>query len=92
MYSRFLRARCPAAIPRPRLSALIAVVLVAALYGPAQAAVITAAVPRTTDGKPDLQGIWQARGTAADDLQRHGASRGVKAGKSVVEGGAIPYR
>jgi hypothetical protein len=92
MYSRFLRARCPAAIPRPQLSELLAVVLVAALSGPVQAAVITAALPRTTDGKPDLQGIWQARGTAADDLQRHGASRGLKAGKSVVEGGAIPYQ
>jgi len=92
MYSRFMRARCPAAIHWPRVSELLAVVLVAALCGPVQAAVITAALPRTTDGKPDLQGIWQTRGTAADDLQRHGASRGVKAGKSVVEGGAIPYR
>jgi hypothetical protein len=28
----------------------------------------TAEVPRTSDGKPDLQGIWQAQNPAADDL------------------------
>jgi hypothetical protein len=39
-------------------------------------------LPRTADGKPNLQGIWQVRGEAAADLQ----------GKGIVEGGEIPYQ
>ncbi len=48
-------------------------------------------IPRTPDGKPNLQGIWQVRNHAADDLQDHAARDGMPAGKSVVEGGEIPY-
>ena len=48
--------------------------------------------PRTADGHPDLQGIWQALNTAAWDLEAHGGSLGVPAGHSVVEGGTIPYK
>jgi len=48
-------------------------------------------IPRTPDGKPNLQGIWQVRNHAADDLQDHAAKDGMPAGKSVVEGGEIPY-
>jgi hypothetical protein len=48
--------------------------------------------PRTPDGQPDLQGIWQVLNTAAWDLEDHHASLGVPAGQSVVEGGAIPYQ
>ena len=47
--------------------------------------------PRTADGHPDLQGVWQVLNTAAWDLEDHGASLGVPAGQSVVEGGNIPY-
>ncbi len=46
----------------------------------------------TTDGHPDLQGVWQVLNTAAWDLEDHGASLGVPAGYGVVEGGAIPYQ
>ena len=49
-------------------------------------------LPRTADGKPDLQGIWQASSTAAADLQDHVASLNMLAGRSVVEGGTIPYQ
>ena len=48
--------------------------------------------PRTADGHPDLQGVWQVLNTAAWDLEDHGASLGVPAGHGVVEGGAIPYQ
>ena len=48
--------------------------------------------PRTPDGHPDLQGIWQVLNTAAWDLEDHQASLGVPAGHGVVEGGAIPYQ
>ncbi len=52
--------------------------------------------------KPDLNGIWQAIGTAHWDLEAHEARQGplpalgalgaVPAGIGVVEGGTIPYR
>ncbi len=49
-------------------------------------------LPRTADGKPNLQGIWQARGRAAYDLEYHAAKVGMPPGKGVVEGGTIPYQ
>ena len=48
--------------------------------------------PRTQDGKPNLNGIWQVFGTAHWDLEAHSAQQGVPAGQSVVEGGDIPYQ
>ena len=48
--------------------------------------------PRTTDGRPDLQGIWQVVNTAAWDIQDHNATLDVPAGRGVVEGGEIPYQ
>jgi hypothetical protein len=58
-------------------------------------------VPRTADGKPDLNGVWQAMNTANWDLQGHEAQAGIvvalgaegaePGGQSVVEGGVIPY-
>jgi hypothetical protein len=59
-------------------------------------------IPRTADGKPDLNGIWQAMNTANYDLEDHGAAPSpfllagaigaIPPGESVVEGGRIPYR
>jgi hypothetical protein len=59
-------------------------------------------MPRAADGKPDLNGIWEAHNTANWNLQEHAASQGavvalgaafsVPAGLSVVEGGEIPYK
>jgi hypothetical protein len=57
---------------------------------------------RTADGKPDLNGIWQAVGSANWNLEDHQARSGpvlelgavlaVPAGLSVVEGNEIPYQ
>jgi hypothetical protein len=57
--------------------------------------------PRTADGKPNLNGIWQAMNTANWDLQDHAAKQGpvialgaafsVPAGQGVVDGNEIPY-
>ncbi len=49
-------------------------------------------LPRTADGRPNLQGIWQVRNTAAADLLDHSSSHGMRAGTGVVEGNEIPYQ
>jgi hypothetical protein len=61
---------------------------------PARAQQTTASktVPRAVDGKPNLQGIWQVRNSAAYDLEDHPARHGMPAGRGVVEGGEIPYQ
>jgi hypothetical protein len=66
------------------------------------AAATTYRAPRTADGKPNLNGIWQAINTANWDLQDHAAAIGqipaagtfsaTPPGRSVVEGGEIPYK
>ena len=57
--------------------------------------------PRTSDGEPDLGGIWQALGSAHWDIEGHAARMGpivelgalgaTPAGLGIVEGGEIPY-
>jgi hypothetical protein len=51
----------------------------------------TNAVHRTSEGKPDLSGIWQVMNTAAWDIQDHTAQKGVPAGQGVVDGNELPY-
>ncbi len=48
--------------------------------------------PRTPEGQPDLNGIWQALNSASWDIRPHNAQDGVPAGLGVVEGGVIPYQ
>ncbi len=72
--------------------ALLAVVMFAGSASAQQAPRAGSTLPRTAAGKPNLQGIWQARSRAAYDLQDHAARFGMPAGKGVVEGGEIPYQ
>ena len=58
--------------------------------------------PRTADGKPSLNGIWQAMNTANWNIEAHqaamgpiaelGAAGSIPAGTGIVEGGEIPYK
>src|SRR5690606_38625089 len=59
--------------------------------------------PERIDGHPNLNGIWQAAGTAYWNLEAHsaeqledfwelGALGAIPSGLSVIEGGTIPYR
>ncbi len=79
---------------KTRLATIAAIALSTALTATPQS---TAAhpqqpLPRTSDGKPDLQGIWQASSSAGADLQDHAAALNMLAGRSVVAGGTIPYQ
>ena len=78
---------------------LITALLFAAMPAAAQAPSYRA--PRL-NGRPNLNGIWQALGTAHWDLQDHsaqpssfyqlGAVGAIPAGRGVVEGNEIPYK
>src|SRR5512135_1435677 len=58
--------------------------------------------PKTKDGKPNLNGIWQAMNEANWDIRPHAASQGpvyalgaaysTPAGLGVVEGNELPYK
>ncbi len=74
---------------RLRFNATIVAGSIALMTGVALA---QAPIPRTSDGRPDLQGIWQVRNRAAYGLEEHGASYGILPGPSVVDGGEIPYQ
>jgi hypothetical protein len=87
-HSRFLR------IARNVLFAIVILEMVSLDAGAAatQTGSSAGTLPRTADGRPDLQGIWQVHGRAAYDLEDHAARDGMPAGRSVVEGGKIPYQ
>jgi len=69
--------------------------------GQATAAAPAYRAPRTADGKPDLNGIWQAMNEANWDIQPHaagfgrvvalGAADATPPGLGIVDGGEIPY-
>ncbi len=75
---------------------LLLVVTTATAQAPAYRA------PRAPDGRPDLNGIWQALNTAHWDIEPHAAGpsvvrelgtlSAVPGGLGVVDGDAIPYR
>src|SRR5204862_7284804 len=69
---------------------------------PAAAAAPAYRAPRTGDGKPNLNGLWQAMNQANWNLEPHGAAEGpfwqlgaefaIPPGMGVVDGGTIPYK
>jgi len=81
---------------------MASIVSVAGQQTPAPAAAYRA--PRTKDGKPDLNGIWQAMNNANWDIAPHNAERAslkieavigalsaMPPGLGIVEGGVLPY-
>ena len=86
------------------LLTIATVVSVAALpvVTPATAQTPAYRAPRAPDGRPDLNGIWQALNTAHWDIEPHaagpsvvrelGALSAVPGGLGVVEGDEIPYQ
>src|SRR5881296_3438916 len=81
------------------MAALTAGLLLAVLSAAGQTPAYRA--PRTADGKPNLNGIWQALNEANWDIEAHaagfgrvvalGAEDAVPPGLGIVEGGPIPY-
>ena len=79
---------------------VVACVLLAVTIASAQTPAYKA--PRTADGQPNLNGIWQALNEAYWDIEGHGAAPGpvlalgasaaVAPGLGIVEGGPLPYR
>ncbi len=83
------------------LSILIVALLTVFPLLPSVAVAQTSEVQRMFDGHPDLNGVWQAIGTAHWDIQDHPASAGppdtgaigaIPPGQGVVVGNEIPYR
>ncbi len=82
---------------------LLAAAALAIAWGVMPVAGQTAAyrAPRTADGKPNLNGIWQALNEANWDIEGHSAGPGrvvalgaedaVVPGLGIVEGGPLPY-
>jgi hypothetical protein len=78
---------------------MVGIIALAAIPSAAQTPAYRA--PRTADGKPNLNGIWQVLNTANWDLQSHAAAVGpvsqlgavfaIPPGQGVVEGEQIPY-
>ena len=75
----------------------------AAAQAPAAGLFPAYTAPRAIDGKPNLNGIWQAFITANWDVEAHPAQAGPHpeimgvwgagpGGQSIVEGGVIPYK
>ena len=82
------------------MAAVVAILLV--VGRPTAQAPSAPRVARMADGKPNLNGIWEANNTANWDIQDHPARQGVvlslgaafsvPGGLGVVDGNEIPYQ
>ena len=88
---------------RGKVIAMVAatVVVLSLAVSPTAGQAPTYRAQRTADGNPDLNGVWQAIGTAHWDIQDHpayaglpvgGAIGAVPPGQGIVEGNEIPYQ
>jgi hypothetical protein len=89
-------------LTRNSIQALLLAITVSLAVVPAAGQAPAYKAPRTADGKPDLNGIWQVLNTADWDIEDHSAAPGplaalgaagaVPPGLGVVESGEIPYK
>ena len=87
---------------RNRLRDALLALVAAGVFSPALGQAPTGELPRTADGKPRLDGIWQALTEANWDIGPHAAGpaplpvlgtfSAVHPGLGIVEGGEIPYQ
>jgi hypothetical protein len=99
MTKKWVSGGLPAVALSAKVGVALAAVLLIATSVPGQTGY---KAPRTPDGKPNLNGIWQAMTTAHWDVEAHPAAPGpmwelgaqfaIPAGLGIVEGGAIPYK
>ena len=85
-----------------RASAAAAAIALCALAAGATGLAQSGEIPRASDGRPDLSGVWQAVSSAYWNIEPHAAYAGrvadtgavgsVPGGLGIVDGGTIPYR
>jgi hypothetical protein len=102
MRYRFTAVVGAAIVAAAGAAAIVTMVSVSGQTRPAPPAVTSSRPSRMPDGKPNLNGIWQAVNSANWDVEDHearqgpvtalGASFSVPPGMGIVEGGRIPYR